>query len=164
MRKGVKNGLLAPVLRTQLVGPAAPLCADADSRLTIKKPRRRQCNTRCDQCQKLRLLTLCHSVVVTAAEPEETSNGAVADSVEEYQAPTKSGRRNAQGCKCMPSIVLAISERAFAVLPGFPPMDRREAHEEGILGKWRAEVGPRVRVEARQTFDSVYLQCVVVHA
>jgi hypothetical protein len=63
----------------------------------------------------------------------------------------------------MPSIVLAISERAFAVLPGFPPMDRREAHEEGILGKRRAEVGPRVRVEDRPPFESVLLGCVVVH-
>ena len=119
--------------------------------------------TGCDQCQKLRLLTLCRSVVVIAAEPEETRDGAVADPVEEHQAPAKSRRRNAQGCKGMPSIVLAISERALTVLPGFPPMDRREAHEEGTLGKRRAELAPRLCVEDRPPFERVLLGCVVVH-
>ena len=63
----------------------------------------------------------------------------------------------------MPSIVLAISERALTVLPGFPPMGGREADEEGPLGKRRDELAPRLRVEDRPPFESVLLGCVVVY-
>ena len=163
LRNLVDHGPLDAVLGAQRVGPAAPLCADAACRQPVQKLRRRQWTTGCDQCEKLRLLTLRRPVVVTAAEPEETRDGAVADPVEEHQAPAESRRRNAQGCKCMPSIVLAVSERALTVLPGFPPMDRREPHEEGTLGKRRAELAPRLRVEDRPPFESVLLGCVVVH-
>ena len=147
----------------QRVGLAAPLCADGACRQPVQKPRRRRWKTGCDQCEKLRLLTLCRPVVVTAAEPEESSDGFIAHPVEEHQAPAKSRRRNAQGCKGVPRIVLAVAERALAVLPGFPPMHRREAHEEGTLGKRRAELAPRLRVEDRPPFESVLLWCVVVH-
>ena len=63
----------------------------------------------------------------------------------------------------MPDIVLAVAERALTVLPGFPPMDRRETHEERSFGKRRAELAPRLRVEDRPPFESVLLGCVVVH-
>src|SRR5450759_222539 len=63
----------------------------------------------------------------------------------------------------MADIVLAITERALTVLPGFPPMYRREAHEEGTLGQPRADLAPRLRVEERPPFESVLLGCVVVH-
>jgi hypothetical protein len=69
------------------------------------------------------------SQVLSAAEPEETRDGAVAYPIEKHQAPTKS-RRNAQACKYMPNIVvLALAERVLTVPPGFSLVDRREAHE-----------------------------------
>jgi len=162
LRNLVDHGPLDTVRGAQRVGPAVPLGADAAGRQRVQL-RRRQRKTGCDQCQKLRLLTLCRPVVLTAAEPDETRDGAVADPVEEYQAPAKSRRRNAEACKCMPSIVLAISERALTVLPGFPPVHRREAHEEGTLRKKRTELGPRLRVEDCPPFESVLLGCIVVH-
>jgi hypothetical protein len=42
-------------------------------------------------------------------------------------------------------------------------MDRREPDEEGTLGKRRAELAPRLRVEDRPPLESVLLGCVVVH-
>src|SRR5579864_8460651 len=107
---------------------------------------------------------LCRPVVVTAAEPEESSYEAIAHPVEEHQAPAKGRRRNAKRCEGVPRIVLAVAERALAVLPGFPPMHRREAHEEGTLGKRRAELAPRLRVEDRPPFETVFLGRVVVHS
>ena len=41
-------------------------------------------------------------------------------------------------------------------------MHRREAHEEGTLGKRRAELAPRLRVEDRPPLEGVLLRCVVV--
>src|SRR5207253_8869012 len=147
----VNQGPVDAVLGAQRVGLAAPLCADAACRQPTHKPRRRRRKTGCNQGEKLRLLTLCRSVVVSAAEPEESSDGSVAHPVEEHQAPAKSRRRNAQGCKGVPRIVLAVAERALAVLPGFPPMHRREAHEEGTLGKRRAELAaPMTRPRGRR--------------
>ena len=49
----------------------------------------------------------------------------------------------------MTDIVLAVSKCALTVLPGFAPVDRREAHEEGAVGGRREELTPRLRVEDR---------------
>src|SRR6185312_9921415 len=159
----VDYGPVDAVLGAQRVGLAAPLCADAPCRQPVQKPRRRQRKTGCDQYEKLRLLTLCLPVVIIAAEPEESSDEAIAHPVEEHQTPAKSRRRNAQRCKGVPRIVLAVAERALPVLPRFPPMYRGEAHEEGALGKRCAELAPRRRVENRPSLESVLLGCVVVH-
>src|SRR5579864_2038936 len=106
---------------------------------------------------------LCRPVVVTAAEPEESSYDSMAHPVEEHQAPAKGRRRNAQGCEGVARIVLAVAERALAVLPGFPPMHRREAYEEGTLGNRRAELAPGLRLEHPPRLQSVLPRCVVVH-
>ncbi len=64
----------------------------------------------------------------------------------------------------MTDIVLAVPERALTILPGFPPMDRRETHEERSLWEGRDEFTPRLRVEDRSPFESVLPRGIVVHS
>ncbi len=66
-----------------------------------------------------------------AAKTKEAGDGAMARAVEKHQSPAESRCRDTHGGKRVSDIVLALPERALTILPGFPPMDRRQTHEEG---------------------------------
>jgi len=77
-------------------------------------------------------------------------------------SPTKSRRRNAQGCKGVPRIVLAVAERALAVLPGFRQwIDERPARKEPRETARTARSTPARR--GSPAVESVLLGCVVIH-
>src|SRR5262249_17347113 len=50
--------------------------------------------------------------------------------VEEEEFPAQGGSREAQSPKDMPDVMLAVPERALAILPGLSPMNGREPHED----------------------------------
>ena len=50
--------------------------------------------------------------------------------VEEEEFPAQGSRREAHRPQRMTDIVLAVPERALAILPGLSPKNGREPHEE----------------------------------
>src|SRR5678815_1908717 len=64
----------------------------------------------------------------------------------------------------MPHVVLAVAEPPLAVLPGFPPEDGREAHQEGTLGKRARQRRPDRWDKFCTTFETVFPWSVMVDA
>jgi hypothetical protein len=61
----------------------------------------------------------------------------------------------------MSDVVLAVPERALAVLPGLPPENGREAHQEGTLGERARQRGPDGWRNLCTTFQAMLPRSVV---
>ena len=81
--------------------------------------------------------------------------------VQQLCLPAKSTRGDANRTDGMSDVVLAITVRAFAVFPGFSPVDRRKADEYGPLWKSFGEVAPIVYRKLGTNFESMLLRSVM---
>src|ERR1035438_1948696 len=84
--------------------------------------------------------------------------------IEEAEFPPEGRRREPHRPQRMTDIVLAVPERTLAILPGLPPMNGREPHEESALRKRCRQGCPDQGIEIRAALEAVRLRCVVVDA
>ena len=76
------------------------------------------------------MLPLRAGVVGLAVEPEKLGHDGAIHTVEEVDFPPEGSRRESHRSQCMADIVLAVPERTLAILPGLPPKNGRQPHEE----------------------------------
>ena len=103
-------------------------------------------------------------IVRIAIEPEELRDGGVVHAVEEEEFPSESCGREAHCPERVADVVLAIPERALAILPGFSPVNGGEPDEERALRKRGGQPCPDLGIELRASLEAVLLGCVVVDA
>jgi hypothetical protein len=76
------------------------------------------------------MLPLRAGVVGLAVESEKLGHGGAAHTVEEADIPPEGSRRESHRPQRMADIVLAVPECTLAILPGLPPKNGRQPHEE----------------------------------
>ena len=98
-----------------------------------------------------------------SATPSRVSTWSVAQVVEQPRLPTQPGRGDAQRTQRVADIVLAVAERAVAVLPRLAPEDRGQADENRLFRQAVAPVqhnplaqrAPDVRGQPRPHLQAV---------
>ena len=108
-----------------------------------------------DPKQTVRFLALCRRVVGVAVQTEQRCDILVGDSIEHPRLPAERGRRVADGRDGVAAVVLAVAERAHAVLPRFAPVDRGETDDHAMLDPRRRAVPARALLERVVTADVV---------
>ena len=123
---------------------------------------RRWIAIRTDDGQKIGMFSLGPGEVFMTVQPEYASDLAVGQCLEQGQLPAQRRRGQPQCAECMSDVVLAISKRAFTVLPRLAPVHRAEPDQKRLRTE-RCRQLVEVRLgEFGSSFEGVQLGCVVV--
>ena len=101
--------------------------------------------------------------IALAIDPQQPRDLGVPRLLEPAEPPAEGGGGVAQGPQGMAHVVLAVAIRALAVLPGLAPVDRGQAHEEGVAGELGDQGAPHLAREPAPDLEPVIGGGVVEH-
>ena len=115
----------------------------------------------CDEHQARRLFGLGAVEVRVPIDADERGKPRRRPAGDNRARPSHERRSHPHGRHGVPDVVLAVAERAFAVLPGLTPVDRRQRGEEAALWQPCRRGRPRLRAEHAAFVERVRIRRVV---
>src|SRR6266850_838548 len=108
------------------------------------------------------MLTLSIVEIFFASRTQECGDDVFRDSIKQHHLPSECRSRNSRCPNCMTGIVVAVTKRPLAILPGLPPVNGGEPEEKCARRKRRQQTSHLFQRKLCTQFQPMFLRCVMI--